>query len=285
MVIGFERKGSTNDRIALGCSRGEDLRSAKEIDMDNTKPLQGRIALVTGVGRRAGIGAAICREIAKNGGDVFFTYWRQYDKETHSENSENDPAAIALELSRFGVQVGNVEIDLSIPDSAEKLFQAVGKELGTPAILINNACHDFEVPFVKLSPEILDKHYAVNVRAVAMLCKEFVKSGNAGHIISMTSGQSRGSMGGQKIPYTVTKAALEMFAPQLAPELAKRGITINAFDPGPTDTGWMTEELKEQVRKESKRGKVNTPEDIALLIVSILIEKKYPTGEVIHAEL
>jgi 3-oxoacyl-[acyl-carrier protein] reductase len=252
--------------------------------MDSTKPLQGRIALVTGVGRRAGIGAAICQEIAKNGGDVFFTYWQQYDKETHSENNENDPATIAVELSHFGVQVGSVEIDLSVLDSAEKLFQAVEKEFGTPAILINNACHDFEVPFVELSPEILDKHYAVNVRAVAMLCKEFVKRGNPGHIISLTSGQSLGSMGGQKLPYAITKAALEMFAPQLAPELAKRGIAINALDPGPTDTGWMTQELKERVRKESKRGKVNTPEDIARLIVSILTEKKYPTGEVIHAE-
>src|SRR6185436_20768741 len=117
----------------------EDSCLAKEIDMEGTKPLQGRIALVTGVGRRAGIGAAICREIAKNGGDVFFTYWRQYDKETHSENSENDPAAIARELSRFGVQVGSVEIDLSAPASAEKLFQSVENELGTPAVLINNA--------------------------------------------------------------------------------------------------------------------------------------------------
>jgi 3-oxoacyl-[acyl-carrier protein] reductase len=97
---------------------------------------------------------------------------------------------------------------------------------GVDTVLINNACHDFEVPFVELSPEILDKHYAVNVRAVAMLCKEFAKRGNAGHIISMTSGQSLGSMGGHKIPYTITKAALEMLAPQLAPELAERGITI-----------------------------------------------------------
>jgi len=252
--------------------------------MDSIKPLHGGIALVTGVGRLAGIGAAICQEIAKNGGDVFFTYWHQYDKETHSENSENDPAAIVAELSQFGVRVGSVEIELSVPDSAEKIFQAVENELGTPGILINNACHDFEVPLVELSPEILDKHYAVNVRAVAMLCKEFVKRGRAGHIISMTSGQSLGSMGGHKIPYTITKAALEMIVPQLAPELAKRGITINALDPGPTDTGWMTEELKEQLRKESKRGKVNTPEDIARLIVSILTEKKYPAGEVIHAE-
>lgn len=251
--------------------------------METTK-LQRKIALITGVGRRAGIGAAICREIAKNGGDIFFTYWHPYDKETHSENTENDPAAIAAELSQFGVRVGSIEIDLVAPDSAEKLFQAVESELGAPAILINNACHDFEIPFVELSPEILDKHYAVNVRTVAMLCKEFVKRGNAGHIISMTSGQSLGSMGGHKIPYTITKAALEMLAPQLAPELAKLNITINALDPGPTDTGWMTEELKEQVRKESKRGKVNTPEDIAQLIISILTEKKYASGEVVHAE-
>ena len=65
--------------------------------MDSTKPLQGKIALVTGVGRRAGIGAAICREIAKNGGDVFFTYWQKYDKETYSENNDNDRVAIAVE--------------------------------------------------------------------------------------------------------------------------------------------------------------------------------------------
>lgn len=248
------------------------------------KPLQNKLALVTGVGRRAGIGAAICREIAKNGGDIFFTYWQPYDKKTYSENSENDPVTIAAELSEFGVRVGNMEMDLSAPDSAEKLFQAVENELGAPSILINNACHDFEISFVELSPEILDKHYAVNVRAVAMMCKEFVKRGNAGYIISMTSGQSLGSMGGHKIPYTITKAALEMLAPQLAPELAKLNISINSLDPGPTDTGWMSEELKEQVRKESKRGKVNTPEDIGQLIVSILTENNYQTGGVIHAE-
>ncbi len=252
--------------------------------IEQPKSLQGKIALITGVGRSVGIGAAICREIANNGGDIFFTYWQQYDKETHSEDTNNDPAILAGELKNFGVRVGSVEMDLSKSDSPEKLFEAVERELGAPDILINNACYDFEIPFVELSPEILDKHYAVNVRAVAMLCKEFTKRGKAGNIINMTSGQSLGSMGGHKIPYTITKAALEMLAPQLAPELSKLDITINALDPGPTDTGWMTEELKEQVRKESKRGKVNTPKDIGQLIVSILTEKKYSTGEVIRAE-
>ncbi len=248
------------------------------------KSLKGKIALITGVGRSAGIGTAICREIAKNGGDIFFTYWKQYDKATHSEDTNNDPANLSNELKNLGVRVGSVEMDLSKSNSAQKLFEAIEKEFGAPDILINNACYDFEIPFVELSPEILDKHYAVNVRAVAMLCKEFVRRGKAGNIINMTSGQSLGSMGGHKISYTITKAALEILAPQLAPELSKLDITINALDPGPTDTGWMTEELKEQVRKESKRGKVNTPEDIGQLVVSILTEKKYPTGEVIYAE-
>jgi 3-oxoacyl-[acyl-carrier protein] reductase len=116
-----------------------------------------------------------------------------------------------------------------------------------------------------------------------MLCKEFVKRGKAGNIINMTSGQSLGSMGGHKVPYSITKAALEMLAPQLAPDLIKLGITIHSVDPGPTDTGWMTEELKAQIRKESKRGEINSPDDVARLIVSILTQEKPSTGEVIHA--
>lgn len=248
------------------------------------KPIQNKLALVTGVGRKSGIGAAICREIAKNGGDVFFTYWQPYDKETYLENSENDPSIIAAELAQFGVRIESAEIDLSVFDSAEKLFKVVGMKLGAPSILVNNACYDFEVPFSELMPEILDKHYAINIRAVAMLCKEFLKIGNPGHIINMTSGQSLGSMGEHKIPYTITKAALEMLAPQLAPELAKLNISINSFNPGPTDSGWMTEEIKEMVLADSKNRRLTTPEDIGKLIVEILIRSKYKTGEIIHPD-
>ena len=250
--------------------------------MESKKSLEGKIALITGVGRSSGIGAAICRQIAKNGGDIFFAYWGQYDRETHGDD-QNDPPNIASELKQLGVRAESIEIDLSEPSSAERLFKAVEGRLGTPAILVNNACHDFEVPFAQLSPEVLDKHYAVNVRAVAMLCKEFVKRRKPGSIINMTSGQSLGSMGEHKVPYAITKAALEMLAPQLALDLIKLGITIHSIDPGPTDTGWMTEELKEQIRKESKRGEINTPDEVARFIVSILTQEKPSTGEVMHA--
>ncbi|MCI0623614.1 MAG: SDR family NAD(P)-dependent oxidoreductase [Acidobacteria bacterium] len=173
--------------------------------MENEKPLKGKLTLITGVGRSAGIGAAICRELAMHGGDIFFAYWRPYDLEMgYSDNSQDEPAKIAAELRKLGVRVESMAIDLALPDSAERLFEAAEDRLGTPSILVNNACHDLEVPFVELSPEILDQHYAVNVRAVAMLCKEFVKRAKPGRIVNMTSGQSLGSMGIRKVPYSIT---------------------------------------------------------------------------------
>lgn len=250
---------------------------------ENKNSLKGKIAIVTGVGRKAGIGAAICRHIAQHSGDIFFAYWPPYDSETHSGYSKNEPAEIAAELKGYSVRVASMQIDLSKPNSAEVLFNAVDDQLGAPAILINNACHDFEVPFIDLSPEILDHHYAVNVRGVTLLCKEFVKRGNPGAIINLTSGQSLGSMGANKIPYSITKAALEMLAPQLAPDLSQLGITIHSVDPGPTDTGWMTEQLKTQIRNDSKQGRINTPDDAARLILSILTQEPQLTGTLIRA--
>ena len=43
-------------------------------------PLKGKIAIVTGVSRLKGIGAAICKELANSGYHIFFTYWTEYDK-------------------------------------------------------------------------------------------------------------------------------------------------------------------------------------------------------------
>lgn len=110
-----------------------------------------------------------------------------------------------------------------------------------------------------------------------MLCKEFVRGGRPGRIVNMTSGQSLGSMGARKIPYSITKAALEMLAPQLAPDLILHGISIHAVDPGPTDTGWMSEELKATLRV------FNAPNDVARLVISILTQDRPATGLVIRA--
>ena len=247
--------------------------------------LKGKIALVTGVGRKNGIGAAICRELAKNGADVFFTYWHQYDAENYSETKDENPADFAEELKQFGGRVACAEIDLYKSESPADLFKIVVKKLGVPDILINNAAVSMHVPFKEITSEMLDQHFAVNVRATGLLCQEFVKAWNKntqGNIINMTSGQSLGVMR-DELPYTITKASVEMLTKQMAPEFALQGITINALDPGPTDTGWMTDELKEQIKRESKEGRINMPEDTAQLVVSMLSDASGKTGQVIHA--
>jgi NAD(P)-dependent dehydrogenase (short-subunit alcohol dehydrogenase family) len=82
---------------------------------------------------------------------------------------------------------------------------------------------------------------------------------------------------------TITKAAMEMLVRQLAPDLLPLGIKIHAVDPGPTNTGWMTPDVLAQVRAASPRGEVNTPEDAADLVLSILAGDNRDSGTVVFA--
>lgn len=197
------------------------------------RSLKDSTAIVTGVGRNGGIGTAICRALAKEGANVFYTYWHQYDLDEYPETS--DPRNLLSDLRSLGVNAECQEFDLSQPEAPHRLFQQAVKQMGEPDILINNACFDRLVDFTDLTFELLDRHYEVNLRAVTLLCVEFVKSwagASDGRIINMTSGQSFGPMRVDQIPYTTTKAGLEMLARQLAPYLVERGMTINAVDRG-----------------------------------------------------
>jgi 3-oxoacyl-[acyl-carrier protein] reductase len=246
--------------------------------IEGMQTLKGSTALVTGAGRPRGIGTAICRKLAQEGVNVFYTYWHQYDIDGYPET--DNPENLLGELRSLGVRAECHEFDLSQPEAPHKLFRQAAEQLGTPNILINNACFDRAVKFTDHTPDLLDKHYAINLRAVIMLCVAFVKAWNGnsyGRIINMTSGQSLGPMSVDQISYTATKAGLEMLARQLAPYLAERGITINAVDPGPTDTGWMSDALKAKIKRESV---VNEPGTVADAIVTLLLGDS--NGEVLH---
>ncbi len=98
----------------------------------------------------------------------------------------------------------------------------------------------------------------------------------------MTSGQGLGAMDVDELAYTITKASIDMLVAQLAPMLIHKGITINALDPGPTDTGWMHEDLKQEIANAS--GRVNTPEDIGHLVIDLLTHNLgVQSGEVVRA--
>lgn len=239
--------------------------------------LRGRVAVVTGAGRRRGIGAAICRALAETGADVFFTHWGE---------DEDGPEALLEELRDTGVRAEAIELDLSLPESPERLLDAVVERLGPPSILVNNAAHSTRDGYETLDAAILDAHYAVNLRATALLSVLFARrfEGERGRIINLTSGQSLGPMPGE-LAYAATKGAIEAFTRTLAAEVGHKGITVNAVNPGPTDTGWIAEDLRSELSSKFPLGRVGEPEDAARLVAFLAgDEAAWITGQILHSE-
>ena len=252
-----------------------------------TGDLRGRVALVTGVGRRRGIGSAVCRALAARGADVVLSYWKASDREMPWASDEDEPEVLLGELRATGVRAEGVEVDLSLPDSARRLLDRAEEVLGRPSILINVAAYSMRDGFEDLDAETLDAHYAVNVRAMALLSVDFARrypGGPEGRIVNFSSGQSLGPMPGE-LAYVATKGAIEAFTLTLAAEVGHKGITVNAINPGPTDTGWMTEELRQQIAPKFSLGRIGQPEDAARLVAFLAGEEAaWITGQVIHSE-
>jgi 3-oxoacyl-[acyl-carrier protein] reductase len=249
--------------------------------------LRGKVAIVTGASRLRGIGAATCRALAAQGCAIFFTAYPPYDALAFPESATTmESEKLAAELRGMGAPVAFMEVDLAQPDCATRIFDTVERLLGLASILVNNAAHSARDGFEKLDASGLDAHYAVNVRATALLSVEFARrysNGRGGRIINLTSGQERESLAGE-LAYAATKGAISAFTRSLAKEVACKGISVNALDPGPTDTGWMSEQLKSQVIASSANGRVGLPEDAARLIVFLASEAaERLSGEVIHA--
>jgi 3-oxoacyl-[acyl-carrier protein] reductase len=248
--------------------------------------LTGRVAVVTGASRRQGIGAAICRALAAQGAGILFTHWQAYDHAQPHGADADGPVALEGELHAMGVRAVGLEIDLSLPDSPVRVLDAAAERLGPPAILVNNAAHSTRDGYEALDAATLDAHYAVNVRAMALLSVLFARrySGEpGGRIINLSSGQSVGPMP-HELAYVATKGAVEAFTRTLASEVVAKNITVNAIDPGATDTGWMTEDLKETIRRDTGRGRLGRPEDAARLAVFLASDAgEWITGQTIHS--
>ncbi|ACJ33635.1 SDR family oxidoreductase [Anoxybacillus flavithermus] len=251
------------------------------------KTLKGKKAVVTGVSRKHGIGAAICEALAEAGADIFFTYWSAYDRTMPWGMEQDEPLHIQRKLEALGVVCHSFELDLSKEEAPQALLDRVCEAFGVPDILVNNACYSVSLPYSALTSEMLDRHYFVNVRAPIMLSVAFANmfaKPQGGRIIMMTSGQSLGPMPGESA-YAATKGAIDAFVKTFAVEVAEKKITVNAINPGPTDTGWMNEELKQYLLSKFPFARIGTPNDAARLVRFLASdEAEWITGQIIHSE-
>jgi 3-oxoacyl-[acyl-carrier protein] reductase len=232
---------------------------------------------VTGVSRSEGIGYAIARRLVADGFAVFTQGWEAHDAA--------QPWGAGEVPLREGL-AGHLEADLADPEGPGAVMAAARIALGRVDVLIANHAASVDGTLEALTAPSIDTALAVNVRGTLLLVKEFAASfdGDHGRVVLFTSGQGRGPMPSE-LPYAVSKAALSGSVVSLADALAPRGITINAVNPGPTDTGWPPEEVRREVEAAMPHGRWGTPEDAARLVAWLASEESgWVTGQVIDSD-
>jgi 3-oxoacyl-[acyl-carrier protein] reductase len=245
------------------------------------------VAVVTGVSRRQGIGAAIARRLAASGVAVFATGWQPFDASIETGIDADAPASLVDEIVAAGGRAAWLGADLAYPAAIPEILDAAESRFGRASMLVNNAAYSRNDGWAAVTAGLLDAHYAINIRATALLTVEFARrwtGGEGGRVINLTSGQFKGPMIGE-IAYASSKGAVDAMTITLAAELAPRGITVNAVGPGPTDTGWMTPELKRELLPKHPLGRLGDPDDIAQTVAFLASEQAgWVTGQIIHTE-
>lgn len=242
-----------------------------------------RVALVTGVGRRVGIGAAVAERLALDGFDVGLTFWSDYDERMAWGRDVGGIDDIVARITDEGARSTTIEADLTHVDAPAAIFDDVEAVLGTVTALVMCHCESVDSNILKTTIESFDRHVAVNARASWLLVAEFGRrfrsAPGEGRIVSLTSDHTVGNL-----PYGATKAALDRITLAAAHEFAHLGVTANVINPGATDTGWMTPEIVDQVRRSTPLGRVGQPADAANLVSFLCSpEGGWINGQLLHS--
>ena len=246
-----------------------------------TRPL----ALVTGVGRAEGIGAAVAVRLAQDGWDVAVTSWRSYDARLGLPDTDPALDAVRNLATAAGAQLVAVPADLEDPASPARLYDEVTALAGrAPQALVLSHCESVDSGLMATSIDSFDRHYAVNVRASWLLIRELARrlppSASPARIVALTSDATVGNL-----PYGATKGALDRLVVAAASELAHLGITANVVNPGPTDTGWIPPGLAAEIVAATPAGRLGTPTDAANLIGFLLSHRGgWVNGQVICSD-
>lgn len=243
------------------------------------------VALVTGVGRRIGIGAAVAERLAADGLDVATTYWQPYDERMPWGRDEQTTDDVGQRLAELGARHRAVEADLEDPDTPSRLFDEVEAALGSVSVLVLCHCESVSGGLLETSVASFDRHMAVNARAGWLMIREMARRFAAadaapGRIVAFTSDDTVGNLA-----YGSSKAALDRIVVAAARELAPLGITANVINPGPTDTGWMTDELHRAIAARTPLGRAGLPGDAANLVSFLVSEAGgWMTGQLLHSD-
>lgn len=237
--------------------------------------LQGKVALVTGASR--GIGQAIALELAAQGATVIGT-----------ATSDSGAEAITAYLKEAGNAGRGMRLQVTEEGATEAIVDAISKEFGDIAILVNNAGITRDNLLMRMKDEEWDDIFATNLRPVYKLSKAVMRGmmkARWGRIINIASVVGATGNAGQT-NYSAAKAAMFGFTKSLAKEIGSRGVTVNAVAPGFIDTDMtkgLPEEQKAKLVENIALGRLGSPQDIADAVGFLASDKAgYVTGNTLH---
>ena len=221
------------------------------------------LVLITGVGRSVGIGAGIARQLASDGWDIAINYWPSYDLKMPRSTSPSDLDGLIAELTAAGAHVIAVPGDLAQVDTAKMIFATIAKNERAASGLVLSHCESVSSTILDTSLESFELHFAVNARASWQLIREFALQvpSEGGRIVALTSDSIVNNL-----PYGASKAALDRIVMAASRELAHLHIVSNVINPGPVDTGWISEAVRTACLSRQPSGRLGTPADTANLV-------------------
>jgi len=245
----------------------------------------GHTAIVTGANH--GIGAATATALARNGCAVLCTFLRVSDPvdpgtpQAYREHRAHGAERVVAAITEGGGRALAVEADLSDPAVPALLFDAAEEQLGPVDILVNNATGWLPDTFTPSGTDSLGRslqpvtaatwarQFGVDAMGAALMIAEFARRHIArqadwGRIIGLTSGGELGFP--EEVSYGAAKAAQVNYTMSAALELAKFGVTANMVYPPVTDTGWVTDAVREHVAGSRTLFHIARPEEVADVI-------------------
>lgn len=212
------------------------------------------LALVTGSARANSIAAGIVPRLVADG-------WQVVTSDLHS---------------------ADYLVDLSTPTGPGALIAAVTLDRGPISALVLSHALNVESGILDTTFESFDQHVAVNARASLLLIAAFARQipEEGGAIVALTSDHTTGNM-----PYGASKGALDRIVISAARELGPIRISANVLNPGPIDTGWMDESIREHLTARHPSGRLGEPADVANVVAFLVSrEGRWISGQLLNSD-